>query len=250
MTIDETALMFQQTVVSVSQSQSDQSSDSTRWGETSIQEEKEHDATASDQEDNDEEGNDTTEESQGKEENICEEANANKDFAEIVKTINNLPNDHCIWGYLDPTKAFYAMKNNAETENNENRERTDFINWYDGQLHNMAEIKAIQYIMENYEERTVETRSNNANPEDWSTEELKPALETEKDKQEIGIKEPSIRATQPKPLTQLSPEGVQNEPVEETANLEREEEGSSSTVPGWGRIESSKERERMEDLRR
>jgi hypothetical protein len=61
-TIDETALMFQQTVVSVSQS--DQSSDSTRWGETPSRDEKEYNTTASDQEDNEEEGNDTREESQ------------------------------------------------------------------------------------------------------------------------------------------------------------------------------------------
>jgi hypothetical protein len=44
-TIDETALMFQQTVVSVYQSTSNQSSDTTRWGETSIQEEKEYEAS-------------------------------------------------------------------------------------------------------------------------------------------------------------------------------------------------------------
>jgi hypothetical protein len=45
-------------------------------------------------------------------------------------------------------------------------------------------------------------------------------------------------------------ERVQTKPVEETVSLEREEEGSSSTAPGWGRIESRKEKERMEDLRR
>jgi hypothetical protein len=233
--------MFQQTVVSVSQS--DQSSDSTRWGETTSRDEKEYDTTASDQEDNEEGGNDTREESQGKiEENDCEEAKANtKDFTEIVKTMNNVPDDHYVWGYLDPIKAYYANENNAEAESNENKARTDFINWYDGQLHN---------IMENYEERTVETRSNNANPEDWnspSIEELKPALETRKDKQETGINEPSIKAVT---LTQLTHMEGGSKPVDETASPEKEAEGSSSTEPGWGRIESRKERERMEDLRR
>jgi hypothetical protein len=41
-----------------------------------------------------------------------------------------------------------------------------------------------------------------------------------------------------------------SKPVNETASLENEAGGSSSTEHKWGRIESRKERERTEDLRR
>jgi hypothetical protein len=49
-------------------------------------------------------------------------------------------------------------------------------------------------------------------------------------------------------LTQLTNMEGGNKPDNETASLEKEAEESSSIEPTWGRIESSKERERMEDL--
>jgi hypothetical protein len=36
-----------------------------------------------------------------------------KAYAEIVKTINNLPGNHYYaWGYLDPTRAYYGGEHN------------------------------------------------------------------------------------------------------------------------------------------
>jgi hypothetical protein len=46
-----------------------------------------------------------------------------------------------------------------------------------------------------------------------------------------------------------TPKDKQTKPAEEAAKPTLEEEGSSSIEPRWGRIESSKEKERMEDLR-
>ncbi len=73
--------------------------------------------------------------------------------AEIVKTINTLPDNHYAWGYQDPTKAYYVFS----PESKVNKGRTDFINWYDMQIHNMAEIKATQFLMNYYDGLTTVT---------------------------------------------------------------------------------------------
>ena len=129
--------MFQQTVVTVSNA--DQLSDTIRWGETVNPEEIEDQATNSDQESS------KTVETEREHENT-------KKYAEIVKTINTLPDNHYAWGYMDPTKAYYANKDSAGQEGTMNKEREDFITWYDMQIHNMAEIKATQFLMEYYDE--------------------------------------------------------------------------------------------------
>jgi hypothetical protein len=49
-----------------------------------------------------------------------------KVYAEIVKTINSLPNNHYAWGYLDPTRAYYGGEHNEEQQG-----QNDFIKWYD-----------------------------------------------------------------------------------------------------------------------
>jgi hypothetical protein len=85
------------------------------------------------------------------------------EYAEIVKTINTLPDNHYAWGYLDPTKAYYVLSSESEV----NKGRTDFINWYDIQIHNMAEIKATQFLMDYYNGPTMDTDDIlAANPED------------------------------------------------------------------------------------
>jgi hypothetical protein len=51
---------------------------------------------------------------------------------------------------MDPTKAYYANEDSAGQEGAMNKEREDVITWYDMQIHNMAEIKATQFLMEYY----------------------------------------------------------------------------------------------------
>jgi hypothetical protein len=127
--------MFQLTVVTV-----DQPSDTTRWGETDSQDETEDQTTSSDQERRMEVENNITEDNQDdKEESSCDrEHEDTKAYAEIIKTINTLPDNHYVWG--DPTKAYYGNKYSVEPESKVNKGRKDFINWYDMQIHNMAEI--------------------------------------------------------------------------------------------------------------
>ncbi len=82
-------------------------------------------------------------------------------YAQIVKTINNLPNNRYAWGYQDPTRAYYSGEHNKGQQG-----RNDFINWYDMQIHNMAEIKATQFLMGYYGWRTMnEDTIPAANPE-------------------------------------------------------------------------------------
>jgi hypothetical protein len=116
--------MFQQTVITVFNS--DQPSDIIRWGETVNQEEIEGQTTNSDQQSSKEGETDMTEDHQDdKEESHDTEHKDTKANAEIVKTINTLPDNHYAWGYLDPIRAYYGDKNNGEYQ-----ARRDFINWY------------------------------------------------------------------------------------------------------------------------
>jgi hypothetical protein len=133
-TIDETALMFQQTVVTVSNT--DQPSDTIRWGETVNPEEIEDQATNSDQENSKTVETDMTGDHKGdnEESSYEKESEDTMEYADIVKTINTLPDNHYAWGYQDPTKAYYVFS----PESKVNKGRTDFINWYDMQIHNMA----------------------------------------------------------------------------------------------------------------
>jgi hypothetical protein len=241
-TIDETALMFQQTVVTVSNA--DQPSDTTRWRETVNPEEIEDQATNSDQESSKTVETDMTENHKGdnKESSYEREREDTIEYAEIVKTINTLPDNHYAWGYLDPTKAYYGNEHNGESESKVNKGRTDFINWYDMQIHNMAEIKATQFLMEYYDEPTFEVEaSQEVNTEKGTSSKVKQAPEQGKDngKQGNEEREPSIeRAT----LAQLAHMEGGSEPVNDTDSLEKEAEESSSTEPRWERMESRKKK--------
>ena len=86
--------MFQQTVVTVSNA--DPLSDTIRWGETVNQEEIEGQTTNSDQQSSKEGETYMTEDHQDNKEenNIGTEQEDTRVYAEIVKTINNLPNNH------------------------------------------------------------------------------------------------------------------------------------------------------------
>jgi hypothetical protein len=115
--------MFQQTVVTVSNA--DQPSDTIRWGGTGNQEEIEDETTNSDQQSSKESETDMTGVHQDNKEESShdtehEDTRAN---AEIVKTINTLPDNHYAWGYQDPTKAYYVFS----PESKVNKGRTDFI---------------------------------------------------------------------------------------------------------------------------
>ncbi len=88
--------------------------------------------------------------------------------AEIVKTINTLPDNHHAWGYLDPTRAYYGGQHNERQQG-----RNDLIKWYDMQIHNMAEIKATQFLMEYYGWPTLNTdNSMAANSEDEASSKI------------------------------------------------------------------------------
>ena len=56
------------------------------------------------------------------ENNTGKEQEDTRVYAEIVKTINNLPNDHYAWGYQDPTRTYYGGEHNEGQQG-----RNDFI---------------------------------------------------------------------------------------------------------------------------
>jgi hypothetical protein len=73
--------------------------------------------------------------------------------------MNQLPDNHYVWGYPDLTKVYYTYEQGNDNEGNQ--QRMDFIHWYDSQLHTMAELKAIQMLMGHYDELTVVEMKNN-----------------------------------------------------------------------------------------
>ncbi len=147
-------------------------------------------------------------------------------YAEIVKTINTLPDDHYAWGYLDPTRAYYGGEHNEGQQG-----RNEFIKWYDMQIHNMAEIKATQFLRGYYGWPTMDADTiQAANPRNETNPDAKQATAGNNDKQ--GNEE-SIKANI---LTQHNHMNGGTEPVDETASLEKEAEGSSSVEPEWGRF--------------
>jgi hypothetical protein len=189
--------------------------------------------------------NDMTEDKQdNKEESSYDrEHEDTKAQAEIVKTINTLPDNHYVWGYLDPTKAYYGDEHSVEPGSKVNKGRIDFINWYDMQIHNMAEIKATQFLMEYYNEPISEVKaSQEVNTEKGTSSKVEQAHEQGKDNDKQGNeeREPSIETAT---LAQLAHMEGGSEPVNETDILEKEAEGSSSTEPRWG--ESSGEKKEI-----
>ncbi len=71
-------------------------------------------------------------EANGKEEQDTSTPN----LAIIMKTINTLPDNHEVWGYMNPTMTYYS-----ENEGEQNKNTRDFILWYDNQLNSMAELR-------------------------------------------------------------------------------------------------------------
>ena len=90
--IEETALMFQNSVLSVFQSNPESHTDTTRWGENTQVEETSTDSDQVVDTNNEEEADDKDGEI---EESDNEESKA---FEHIVKTMNHLPDNHYVWG--------------------------------------------------------------------------------------------------------------------------------------------------------
>jgi hypothetical protein len=134
------------------------------------------------------------------------------------------------------------------TENDGGKQRRELIHWYDSQLHTMAEFKAIQMLMGYYDELITEMEGNEQEAQTPSRDEAKPAKEAEHEKQEDVKMELNItKELQESPSATLKDK--QTKPAEEATRPTSNEEGSSSIEPGWGRTESSKEKERLEDLK-
>jgi hypothetical protein len=237
--------LFQNSVLSVLQSEPESQTDTTRWGENTQVEET---ATDSDQEEDTIKFNE--EEADDKDRDIDEDDNGNtKTFEHIVKTINKLPDEHYVWGYPDPTNTYYMQEqgnHKVETENDDNQQKRDFIHWYDSQLHTMAEFKAIQMLMGHYDELTAEMGGHEQEAQVPPWDEAKPAKEAEHEKQEdVKMELNMTREVQGNPSATLKDK--QTQPLEEAASSKEEAEGSSSVEPEWGRFAKINEKEIEED---
>jgi hypothetical protein len=135
----------------------------------------------------------------------------------------------------------------VETENDDNQQRRDFIYWYDSQLHTMAEFKAIQMLMGQYDELTVEMGGHEQEAPATPRDEAKPAKEAEHTKQEHVKIKPTTEDTKTKSLDQLNTGDNKTQPLDEAASTKEEAEGSSSVEPEWGRFANQNEKEIDED---
>ncbi len=71
-------------------------------------------------------------------------------------------------GYPDPTRVYYTYEQGDKWE--ATTDERDFMQWYDNQLHNMAEMKAIQMLMGHYDELTMgikETEGSSSVESEW-----------------------------------------------------------------------------------
>jgi hypothetical protein len=221
--------MFQQTLVTVSNA--DQPSDTIRWGETVNPEEIEDQATNRDQESN------------KKAETEREHENTKK-YAEIVRTINTLPDNHYAWGYMDPTKAYYANEDSAGQGGTMNREREDFITWYDMQIYNMAEIKATQFLMDYYNGPTMDTDDSlAASPEDEASSKIEQVPGKQEDNGKPGNeeREPSIKTATLTQLTHM--EGEANLSMRLPALKRKQREAHPPNLDGGESSPEKKEKE-------
>jgi hypothetical protein len=92
----------------------------------------------------------------------------------IVTTINKLPDNHNVWGFLNPTQTYFDNEEGYDMELKTNEGIKDFTEWYDNQLQNMAEIKANKTLLEWDEDYlTTEPSKEETSYEEWgsSTEE-------------------------------------------------------------------------------
>jgi hypothetical protein len=120
------------------------------------------------------------------------------------------------------------------------------------QIHIMAEIKATQFLMGYYGWPTMDADTIlAANPEDEPSTNAAQAIEKQEALTEEDANSEQHPST-PLPIIEPLPYSSKSEltGIPMTASMTpNDEEGSSSIEPTtWGRIESSKERERMEDL--
>jgi hypothetical protein len=65
-------------------------------------------------------------------------------MVDIIRTVTNLPDQHEVWEYIDPTRAYYT--HNWTNDYLENDETRSFIDWYDYQLNVLAELKEIKHL--------------------------------------------------------------------------------------------------------
>ncbi len=63
----------------------------------------------------------------------------NESIVDIIRKMNNLPDHHEVWEYIDPTRAYYTQ--NWTSDYLDNDETRSFIDWYDYQLNVLAELK-------------------------------------------------------------------------------------------------------------
>ncbi len=108
--------MFQNSVLSVLQSEPEFHTDTTRWGENTQVEET---TTDSDQE----EDTINVGEADDKDRDINESVTGEeKIFEQIVKTMYHLPDNHYVWGYPDPTNTYYGADKIAQKTMETNKE--------------------------------------------------------------------------------------------------------------------------------
>jgi hypothetical protein len=247
--------MFQNSVLTVFHSESDPHTDTTRWGEN---EQVEETATDSDHEEHTaeesktEHNNETQEKGEYyKEETIYEKANEEtKTLEQIVETMNRLPDNHYVWGYADPTRVYYTYEQGEkweDTTNDEYQHKRDFIQWYDCQLQNMAEMKAMQMLMGYYDELTECIEANDQEVLANLQAETKPEIEKEGTKEEHVNVELTTDYAKTENLNQLSTTDNKTQPLKEAANTKEEAEGSSSVEPEWGRFTKQNGKEIEED---
>jgi hypothetical protein len=110
------------------------------------------------------------------------------------------------------------------------------------QIHNMAEIKATQFLMNYYDGLTTDTGDSlAANPKDEASSKIEQAPEKQEGngKPENEERGPSTKLIT---LTQLTRMEGGNEPANETASAKEEAEGSSSVEPEWGELRNKTRR--------
>jgi hypothetical protein len=115
------------------------------------------------------------------------------------------------------------------------------------QIHNMAEIKATQFLMDYYNGPTMDADDSLvADPEDEASSKIEQVPGKQEDNGKPGNEErrSSTKLTSTTQLTHME-EG--SEPVNEIASTKEETEGSSSVEPEWGRFAKQNEKEIEED---
>jgi hypothetical protein len=117
----------------------------------------------------------------------------------------------------------------------------------DNQLHNMAEMKAMQMLMGYYGELTEGIEANDQEAPANFQAETKPEIEKEGIKQEQVNEELTTEYAKTEKFNQLNITDNTTQPFEEEASTKEEAEGSLSVEPEWGRSAKQNEKEIEED---